>query len=1038
MSDCDGVDVPQDGSLTRQQRLLTSRNARFPAKKLSLSTISSKLTQIAGPDPNRTNESNTANTLPRRQENRLVKSRSTGTVGRRSGIYSFNILGEISNTTRHRPLRSSEIPIFEDDPHRPLLEESSPSPWGSSPALDNTKHEFSSPEVFDPIRRDLGMQLRELSINASRSTSVSQNSLQSFSEQKRRRARTAFDADEYIEHIEKELQTARDEAYSPLTKQPMKEKLRMANWQIERLQQELVQSREQFEAEVKRAVEHKTATEVELRRKIKELENRLDEKDRTIEELQSQHETKRLDTSIIETMKATIDRLELEKQDMEEFNLSMTRRNEALAQLLAMSPTKLNEGFDLRSPVRGKRPARPMSLIIPRLPASPNADYTQPSSLITSPRGLCISGAGISPLKLSPGEESSDELLTSCSAKRVAGNLSQPVSAGIGPPSPLFSDKLQRRWTTKRMSMHSRGMSVNSTDDTGTAAANKRKPRRFVAGSTQLKPLLLPAFSSVSDNVSMSGLSAASSPRSVVVPSEYASDGDSAADTTTVDVDATPATPSWGDRAEKQIDSYFNLGESPLERNLQHSKEDCELDMLANPLLVEMQEYESLHITSSPPLFEPQHAKVELPRPLFSAADESVAAVPAPSPSLNHRKRRGLASPLETSVDSPRAKALKCAPSVRSTSMPSDEPITLPPTTSRGSQITTSCKRMSQIRSADNFVDFLRQKDLAAKPLATMTIKTIYTIVSSFARSAEEFRQDPFALARRVIANAWYMNWAMFGKLSWYVLGLFIQPPGTKGKAPIDWDSYDGESIASRYCSSESDRSEYSGRRCRTTSVCARDAQRPSSMISQHEQAGWVKSLLLWGKFSAALMLAVGGAVIKGPAAMLQEEQKGRHKRRKNRQYRRRSQIQQSFFEPPTRDEFCFRSEMELPLITTVGNSFHDYNATYRSRPFASVDVVETVPRTSTACHKPLSPYHERLHQSFLDTNSDGDDEDDNDEHEDVDGREGHDEHTEPWLGSPGPSLASLQEGSIHDSEYYRDTTPSTISGDFEQDNNQG
>jgi hypothetical protein len=40
---------------------------------------------------------------------------------------------------------------------------------------------------------------------------------------------------------------------------------------------------------------------------------------------------------------------------------------------------------------------------------------------------------------------------------------------------------------------------------------------------------------------------------------------------------------------------------------------------------------------------------------------------------------------------------------------------------------------------------------------------------------------------------------------------------------------------------------------------------------SKEPKVGWGKSLFLWGKFSVAIMLAVGGAIVKGPAEMLRD-----------------------------------------------------------------------------------------------------------------------------------------------------------------------
>ena len=875
-------------SPSRQQRLLQNRNARFPAKKLSISSLSSKLTQLIG----KTDSFEEPAKPSRNQENRLHKSRSTGTIGRRGGL---GILEEISSTARGRNSRQHpNIPIYEDNPARPLLETSPPT---SSPYAYPTA-EFTSPLGFDNIQDSLStMRLKDRSI--SEAWSPMYKSSPSIKLKTRPRSgQTQWDAENYIEHIEKELQQAREEAYSPLTRRPMKEKLRVANKENARLHKELATLKERFETEVKRTVEHKMMAELELKRKVRDLEDCLEEKENTIREMQYQHEERRLDNNVFESLKANIERLEQEKQDMEEINLSMSKRNEVLTQLLAMSPTKTATGFNLGSPVREKINARPMSLILPRIPRSPR-QLSQASSVACSPQPL--STADISPFKLSP--EQSHTYFSDEPAKLERTTTNPDLDrADRTLRSPRLHETASRRWTL----FSDVSASSNPAAEEPRPAA-RRKPRRFVAGSTQLKPLLLPAL----NGDTMPSASTLSSPRSW--PSMPDSEVDE--DETALPVEQNIR---YHDPQEMPEDSVAKLEEAPSTEvegpgpaydnapvTEQSSTEDCVSDTdpywesttarsRPRPNIGKSRRshmacasLQTMPMPSTPdslaalpaPLFSPVHKEWTTAKQDLTWRTESPPLAVMSAGRVKLRKRR------KTSLeglgwDSPVSKISRQR--VRHSSVHHISPSPAPSSnlTRRSSPIKpqTLHQQLQNVRSSDNFIELLRQKNFAVKPLAAMTIKTIFKLIATCTKGVRDFRQDPFALARKVLANAWYMNWNMMGKLSWYVLGLFIHPrKQPRARPPIDWDQYDGESIASRYCNSVDD--EEQTRESLIVHSSGEDAHshKPdfdkidALPTAEPEKTGWGKSLFLWGKFSAAMMLAVSGAVIKGPGEMLKD-----------------------------------------------------------------------------------------------------------------------------------------------------------------------
>jgi hypothetical protein len=176
-----------------------------------------------------------------------------------------------------------------------------------------------------------------------------------------------------------------------------------------------------------------------------------------------------------------------------------------------------------------------------------------------------------------------------------------------------------------------------------------------------------------------------------------------------------------------------------------------------------------------------------------------------------------------------------------------------------------------------------------------LTIQTVYATLSRYTNYVQGFKRDPLALARRVIANAWRSNWATFGKMSWWILGLFIgHHRSAPGQLKWDWEDYDGESIANHCCSPMVDGTlagDISPQPAQPSSNPANDdrmdpantlhkSSSPSSAIREDSKNGWGRSLYLWGKFSVAIMLAVGGAIVQGPAEMLRDADERRRSRR--------------------------------------------------------------------------------------------------------------------------------------------------------------
>lgn len=896
-------------SPTRQQRLLQNRNTRFPAKKLSISGISNKLTQLISNNEHAVETS----TWFRDQENNRHHNRNNSTLGRKGGL---SILEEISNTARNRSIRRrADIHIYQDTPERPLLQS---SPYiASSPGLD-TQHNFTSPLDFGRVSDSLDEMRTKTLSPSERWSTLASSPPESRSHLRKRSGHLSYDQEEYIKHLEDRLQQLEQDAYSPLTRRPMKEKLIAANKENERLYKELATLKEKFETEVKRTVEHKTAIEVELRKRVRDLEEALEEKEVRILELQYQHTENRLDSSTVETLKSTIERLEQDKLNMEQIHQSMTKRNETLTKLVAssMSPPKGGGLFD-KTPQKHEKGNHRMSLILPKVPYSPSGFQQYSYSATASP--VLMSSSDISPLKLSSSENGS------CCFEDFDKSYFEPRSdASTSNEGSICSPALSKP-VSRRSTMHvETSVSVGTRNNMNNSALEprihpKRKARRFLAGSTQLKPLLLPALTGEPVSlVSTPAMTALDFPQfesafessleqdedlTIIADPTYESlDHNSASDFEEhyspvregkIERNTGPAyTVRRDDSPSMQGGSPPNGFETPLDTNTpmpeivlpdrldQVSEQSVLGDDICALASLESQfwsnssnldpEDDSVHnllASNTPddmeviplPLFAPVHLHDAELNMLSRTLSES-----SQSPVKVLKKRQPLTS--ETRglllVDQPRP---KLSPSIPD-SMFSDRSYQCDYMTDR---------QVSRMKSGDNFVDFLRQKNFAAKPLTMVTIRTVYRILSACTSAVQDFQKNPFALARRVLANAWHMNWKVLGKLSWWVLGLFSHSETRpKTRPAIDWEQYDGASIADRCCNREepmlvSEEALAIEQDNTSTETGSDPDHRHLHEPEGNMRPGILGSVLLWGKFSAAIMLAVGGAIIKGPDEMM-------------------------------------------------------------------------------------------------------------------------------------------------------------------------
>ena len=965
----------------RQQRLLRTGTAKFPAKKLSISSLSSRFSQLvkANDSPPRA-----YSPAPRNRENAVYRTHRDRPSASLSAS-SLGILEEVTNAISGRGKthqKRKPIPLFEDTPERGLLEA---SPHASSSPYGNASSLVSSPQRFNHIQDSLGgMGLREISGNARKISAVESPPFVASVRSARRRKSTAkshFNSEEYIEHIERELELIKDAVYSPNSNRPWKEKLKIAKAENERLRGEIVNVRSAFEVEVQKAVEHMTSNEVDLRRKVRSLEHELEQKESTIHGLEHQHDEKRLDQGPVDTLKATIERLESEKSNLEQDNESISRRNEVLTQLLALSPTKAHQ-FDLSSPVRPRNTPRPKSMMIPRMPPSPSTDsMSRSQSVLASP--VTSSQGYFSPRQPSMSTPPHARMQDLAAGHAQLPSLRRSLTGSTSRRSTINSE------ASASASSVDLQRSTSDTSEQPVKQQNpRRRTRRFLQGSTQLKPLLLSTLTG--ENGALHSASTTSQDHTnTFLPGqdERRVFSEESIDPTTTFLSKSPA------QYEPELDSYPFRHDSDLITSRQlayHSLEgvlDCQpltdsneylsksLDWQPEPdplpvgsidVSIEEAWSNSQHssldqwIYDSGPIVEedfdmtilpthcepvtdcgaaediildtdcspfpaPRQLSVEIPEPLFSPLHRQNASSyfatpitrrrnaqhqpPRPIPETNSnstessRKRRKLSSSSEDELQSamvsikrpmldvfsPMDDSIRATITLLDVTSATDENIiatTTAITPSHSRRSSSSSLLLRSPGSTKSPLEILQQRNIDARPLAAVTIKTIYGTLSRYTTYIREIKRDPTALARRVIANAWHANWKLLGKLSWWVLGLFLGPR-SKGQDnnAWDWGDYDAESIANRQCRRSWQgvdeqhfrllrASESPERRVRFdeqhSSYRTRGSRSPARPALK-KKASWGESLLLWGKFSVAIMLAVGGAVVKGPGEMLRD-----------------------------------------------------------------------------------------------------------------------------------------------------------------------
>ncbi|KAF1825542.1 uncharacterized protein K489DRAFT_408183 [Dissoconium aciculare CBS 342.82] len=265
------------------------------------------------------------------------------------------------------------------------------------------------------------------------------------------------EARKYVEHLEAELVAAQNQISaitSPSATREQSSRVRTLSAETKVLQEELAEWESQYEQRVREGVEQHVRAEAGLRSRIRTLERIAEEARSRADNLEMQLGSATLNLEVIETA-----------------NVRLEKRLEIMSSLLAASPVKIDLHADTPGRPRMSK-VRPKSML-PILPAISTVLDRQPS-IPSSP----------------PGHSA-----------RPASTKSMSVSHIAISPDDIFSDA-ESVWSSAALSSHS-GMETASwhSHQRHASKSNKRRMRRFVAGSVGPKPLILPATNQWSGSV---------------------------------------------------------------------------------------------------------------------------------------------------------------------------------------------------------------------------------------------------------------------------------------------------------------------------------------------------------------------------------------------------------------------------------------------------------------------------------------------------------------------------------------------------------
>ena len=862
----------------QQTRRLQLRNAGFRGPALPFRRIS----PLFGASPVALEPFN----RPVNNENSPPSIEKSRLYGEDLSYKPFKILQEIHNSTRRK--RTSPKPnfcaIFEDAPRTEHVNENvSPTSWY------NEGSHNCSPAALTASSANM-MSLREGSLNPRTPPPLSSplaKHVKSRSLRRIERRSASSEAAKYIEHLESQLASANARLESPTATKKRSAKVRALTVENCNLRHEVSDWEKEFDTRIQEERDQRYEVDMELRQHVRQLEGVVEMKDARIGELEWELESMRVKFRDAEELAA--------------INLSLEKRVEVLTSILVQSPMKLDASSATTSPNKAdppKRTARPRSML-PCLSSSPGG--IQMSLATVSEQAFWQSKSFGMPSNVTESSEEPDvaqfdehdfssatfvETMRSpdpsghSRQRSPVGHRSRTSTSFRSAPSPSSRSSSVRSSTC--FGPTSWGLPNPAESEPRSASKKRRSMRRFPSGSNTLRPLILPT--------------------ATVVPSLPAS---------------APVYPS-------------------IEVIARRDHSDVSLDPTTSFLL---QPFDSSPI-STPTQPGRQRstswAQEETLRALegkFPDLERRIdTRVPRSSPSVagepfqefgkiysEKRKRRSRPRSLQKELEEAQANQIKDAEVQTDfsealdglTAINGDNQLKsvwtgMDPTTFKASIPEVSMKQRRPMTDLNKTPNSDREcppcniaspkaiKILSSTPL---TPEHAHGILARLANLITRIKQEPFILARRLLANAWGLGSERFGGMGWWLLGLVYGTRWRKRKRTadigivedssrndFDWHHLTAEAsrnrTAERYYGAINVRNSWlpplhipnsasngprglpsitpSPRREPHLFPCS-DCAEPSSR----------RTLRLWLQFSFAIVLAVGMAIKHGPGRLL-------------------------------------------------------------------------------------------------------------------------------------------------------------------------
>lgn len=841
--------APQNDSLNHQSRRLQLRNLGFRGPSLPFRRIS----PLFGASPN------AIEAFGRlvNNENSPLNAEKRTRYGEDLPYKPVNILQEIHNSSRKKKAspRPNLCAVYEDDRQKEQVNDNaSPISWYNE-GSDNC-----TPVTLSSSPADMN-RLREGSLNPRTPPPLS-SPLAKYvkgSDSTRPGIRSASsEASKYIEHLEAQLASAHARLESPSATRKRSARLRALTVENRNLKHEVAEWEKEYDVRVQEEKARRNEVEMELRQYIRQLEEEIDLKGAKIGELEWE----------LESMRAKF----RDTDELKAMNVRLEKRIDVLTNILVQSPMKLDVSSATTSPQKAdisKRPPRPMSML-PRLPSSPGclsgglqlsldtvseSAFWQPKS-IASPASIAES----------PGGHAAIEDEQAFSVPVVDEAMGSPDPGTKSRHSGFFDHRSQTSISYRSApSTSSRPNSIQSNasfgpsgwglpDPAGTEPQSSSKRRRsmrmFPSGSNSLRPLILPT-STIGQSLP------ASAP---IYPS----------------IEATASRDASGTSLDPTT-SFFSrpMDSSPIFTHTQpsrHHSSDWVQEQTMRAL--EGRFTDAGHRGSTPVPISTSSVAGE---PFMEFGDIY----------SEKRKRRSRPRSLEEELKEAHANQMKMADArANLTESPEDGlvPIDTDDASSctmlgvdlMSSKSTLQGASLRHRRSRPNDTSKANERGCTfpligdSSPSTTLSSEQAHGIFHRLTTQITQTKQEPFVLARRLLANAWALGSGWWGGMGWWLLAEDFQ---THSPNHLDWQHFSADASRSRvahcYFSTAAGGNESSlalphpstpspPRKVPHLFPCP-SCTEPSSR----------RTLRLWFQFSLAIVLALGLAIKNGPASLL-------------------------------------------------------------------------------------------------------------------------------------------------------------------------